>query len=433
MQNKGKMEDDQNSDRDGHFENREHSGSYNYSSDNYDQEDHRSERRSRSKSRSKRSSKSKKSKRDRSPKGGERDSKSRSKSPRKHRSKSKKSKRDRSPKGRDEDRSSSYSHHKRSKKRHSISSSSDDCDDINSLKARIKSLERKQNVDHNYSFNIDDIVGTSEPNLSSTLHDSEKSDHAESDCDFSAILNEGTEGAKKGPALKPDAMHIVSKFFDTELDPAVVKTIKDRYLEPENCSNLSGKAVNVEIYRCLNAGIRKKDFCLKGIQSAVATAAIANLRMIDELTALCRAKQVSRTVADTLITHAADSTKVLAKGYGDISVFRKFVMKPHIQVKYQQLCSKRTFGSSLFGDDLSKEVKTIDEESKIMRNFSRTFPGNNTQRYHPYDARAPKNWQPRGRGSFRPHSSQWRGRGKSYRGRGKAQISQNQTAQQQQS
>ena len=403
MQNKGKMEDDQNSDRDGHFENREHSGSYNYSSDYYDQEDHRSERRSRSKSRSKRSSKSKKSKRDRS------------------------------SKSRDEDRSSSYSHHKRSKKRHSISSSSDDCDDINSLKARIKSLERKQNVDHNYSFNIDDIVGTSEPNLSSTLHDSEKSDHAESDCDFSAILNEGTEGAKKGPALKPDAMHIVSKFFDTELDPAVVKTIKDRYLEPENCSNLSGKAVNVEIYRCLNAGIRKKDFCLKGIQSAVATAAIANLRMIDELTALCRAKQVSRTVADTLITHAADSTKVLAKGYGDISVFRKFVMKPHIQVKYQQLCSKRTFGSSLFGDDLSKEVKTIDEESKIMRNFSRTFPGNNTQRYHPYDARAPKNWQPRGRGSFRPHSSQWRGRGKSYRGRGKAQISQNQTAQQQQS
>ena len=94
---------------------------------------------------------------------------------------------------------------------------------------------------------------------------------------------------------------------------------------------------------------------------------------------------ISNEVANTLYQYACDSTKLLAKGYSDISVYRKFALKSQVQPSYQQLCAKRTFGSMLFGNDLAKEVKNIAEESKIMRQFNKVPPQPvYAQRHHPY-------------------------------------------------
>ena len=339
-------------------------------------------------------------------------SRRRSKSPRKRRHKSSKSSR------RHRSKSKHSSKNKRSKRhRHDVSDS--DCDGqssaslIKELQARINSLEQRQGSPVFSSYEQNDDT----ENIDIQLSPSQPED------DFLAIINEGTETTKKGPSLKKDGLLLANNFFDKEPDNSQLKTLKDKYLEPENCTNLSAKQVNSEIFRFLNPNIKKKDFCLKVIQGAVSTAATANLQLIDEFAALKRDSNVGSERITTMFQKACDATKLLSKAYADLSVFRKFIMRPHIQSSYQQLCAKRTYGQFLFGDDLAKEVKSIDDESKIMRQFNR--PNSNFYRYSHPDSRASKNGLHRGRGQFRPQFgqyrhqfSQYRGRNRPYRARG---------------
>ena len=361
-----------------------------------------------------------------------------SKSYREHRSKSKSKERRSKSKSKERSskskkRSSKSSRHKSSKKskkrsKHDISDSESDHSSrrtIKELKSRLKALERQRGNSPAFSFNPSNYQNSNYSDDERFGATDNLSDHDEAD--FASILNEGIDGAKKGPILKKEAMALVSKVFDKEPENAMVKSIKDKYLDPENCENLSGKTVNAEIYRNLPAYMKKKDFCLKGIQGAIATASTANLRLIDELASMKARGIITNEVANSLYQYACDSTKMLAKGYSDISVYRKFALKSQVQPSYQQLCAKRTFGSMLFGNDLAKEVKNIAEESKIMRQFNKVPPQPvYAQRYHPYADRNSKNGQYRGRGNFRPQYGQYRGRTRPYRGRGKVPAAQNQ-------
>ena len=92
--------------------------------------------------------------------------------------------------------------------------------------------------------------------------------------------------------------------------------------------------MNAEIYRNLPTYMKKKDFCLKGIQGAISTASTANLRLIYELASMKSRGMISNEVANTMYLYAYDSTKLLAKGYSDISVYRKFALKSQVQPSY---------------------------------------------------------------------------------------------------
>ena len=343
----------------------------------------------------------------------------------------------------------------------SPSPTGDQQESIRELTERIAFLEnRRANTSPAFTFDCDEFLRAKndfdecsrssydrssrcaeEPDI-----DSRGSVHSDANDDFLKIMNEGTEGAQKGAPLSADALSFVSKLFEHELDPQAVKDIKERYLTPENGEMLTGKSINVEIYRQLEPNIKKRDFLTKGIQSSMATASIANIRLIEMLSTLRKQGEIKLDVAKSLLKFACDSTKVLSKGFSDLSVYRKGTLRPHVQPKYQQLCSKRTYGNMLFGDDLSKEVKAIDEESKIMRHFARSQTTGNFghqqsfnqshrygqtsaygHRYQPYS----KNGQQRGRGSFRPQFNQYRGK-KPNRGRGRPMAQpQNQSASQQ--
>ena len=285
------------------------------------------------------------------------------------------------------------------------------------MKARIDELERNNGNDSVFGLNSD-----------LDCYDGPGADAGSHEPDFMSILNEGINEAKKGPPLGTESAALVSKVFDNEPESNMVKSIIERYPEPENCDNLSGKAVNEEVFRSIDSQKKTKDFYLKKIQSTVATASIVNLRLIDELAGLKKQQQVNSDIANSLFKYTCDSTKLLAKCYADLSLFRKSLLRPHIQTSYQQLCTKRTFGPKLFGTDLAKEVKNIDEESKIMRQFSKTRPFANGQKHQGhFDSRQSKNWQTRGRGQFRPQYAQYRPNYSQFRGKSRAQRGRNKT------
>ena len=159
------------------------------------------------------------------------------------------------------------------------------------------------------------------------------------------------------------------------------------------------------------------DLKLREIQIAVSASSVANLRLLDKITDLCRSGKLDSNIARSeLLPIVCDSTKILAKGYAKISATRKRFLQPLVSERYQPLCEKHTFGKALFGDDLQKEVRVIDDETKIMKSFSRPpYRYDNRQ-----NDQQSKNYQGRGRGQFRPFN---RG-GRPFRGRGRGQFRQ---------
>ena len=151
---------------------------------------------------------------------------------------------------------------------------------------------------------------------------------------------------------------------------------------------------------------------MKSIQSNTAAAAVANLRLVDKLSDLCNRKFLNKDLCKELLKPISDSTKLLAKAYSDLSIVRKSSLSARIAKPFQSLCKKRTFGKSLFSSDLQREIKALEDETKIFKTFGRSDP---VSKFWSHNQTRSKNEYRRGRGQFRPQN-----RGRGYRGRGRS-------------
>ena len=241
------------------------------------------------------------------------------------------------------------------------------------------------------------------------------------DHEFSALLMKGVEDEARGKPLNNDALVIVKSFFDKAPEASVFKPLREQHNEPENCDNLSAKDVNPEVFRCMKEPDKTLDFMVKSVQSNVAASSVANLRMIDSITAMSRSNCIDRDAAKHLLDLCCDATKLSSRSYTDLSQLRKYLLRDLLAPKYRSLCFKKTFGNHLFGEDISKTVKAIDDETKIMKDFKKPFQPRRFESRIP-TAQQPKNWEARGREPFRSQFRGYRRRGS--RGRG---VSQHQT------
>lgn len=286
-------------------------------------------------------------------------------------------------------------------------------------------LDSKPRPTHEISDSEDEQDAADVDNLSSmfdlgekTIEDGQIIDS--DDADFSALLLKGMEAEKKGQPLGKDAQVIVKAFFDKCPDSSVFKPLREAHVEPENCENLSAKDVNPEVFRCLKEKHKNLDFMVKSIQSNVASSSVANLRMIDAITSMTRSGALEREAGKHLLELCCDATKLSSKSMSDLSQLRKYLMRDLLSPKYRSLCFSKTFGNQLFGEDISKTVKGIDDETKIMKDFKKPPHLKRYDSMIPTSTHPSKNWDSRGRGQFR---SQYRGfrRGGNHRGRGVSQ------------
>ena len=73
---------------------------------------------------------------------------------------------------------------------------------------------------------------------------------------------------------------------------------------------------------------------------------------------------------------------ILCNAHFELSLKRRMSLKLHIDRKYHQMCNRNeNVGVNLFGDDVGKRLKDINEINKINKNFTgnsknfRTFRG----------------------------------------------------------
>lgn len=188
--------------------------------------------------------------------------------------------------------------------------------------------------------------------------------------------------------------------------PCDTDTLVSRYKVPENCSNMCSPSVNQEIWKTLDKFAHAQDKAMVDIQNLVA----AGMGPIIRLTEVLKAHITSIPEAKTLIS---DALTVLGQVQYNLSIRRRYLIRPALKRKYQGLCHiSMPITEKLFGDDISKDIKNCDNMAFLTKEPS-TFRGGfksrgsrlprkgyysnsgsyQTQRFQPYPHRGQSNYR----------------------------------------
>jgi len=171
--------------------------------------------------------------------------------------------------------------------------------------------------------------------------------------------------------------------------------------QPANCSALSQVMVNPAIWEKMTQDGRSLDAKLQKVQLAITKGATEVTKMYDLL--LTMARNGSEDTARVL-EHGNSALVSLGAANVDLVQRRRDAIRPSFDTEYAHLFNHNTpFTNFLFGDDLSKNIKEITEDNKLLNNVIRT--AKTVQRGKPYT----RGQSSRGRGSY-PRTRATRGR-----------------------
>ncbi|MES9879444.1 MAG: hypothetical protein ABW185_01005 [Sedimenticola sp.] len=138
--------------------------------------------------------------------------------------------------------------------------------------------------------------------------------------------------------------------------------VGDKYKPPSNCEYLSVPKLNEELFfeDSINGVYKKNDSVLQKTQHLLTKGMIPLVQLMDKL--------LKQEIGDgeELFDLATDSLQLLAYTHRDISNVRRKFLKPAVAPKYKRLCASHIpLTSLLFGDDLDKQLKAINDSKRI--------------------------------------------------------------------
>lgn len=229
----------------------------------------------------------------------------------------------------------------------------------------------------------------------------------------------------KGPAITQSLADLISVACTSQCD---IESVSEKYHVPENCEKLNPPTVNNEIWKILDKRTRTYDRLFQDIQSLLSSGIVPILKLVQVL----KQSLMTNEEAKELIS---DSLTLLGQAQFNLSVRRRYLLKPNLDQKYKNLCSiNMPVTTQLFGDDIAKEVKNCETSlnlgkmrpqqsfqpnffprggfrGRFPRNFNR---GRGNVRYMPYGQapafnprgfRGPMRGGPRGGRGFKPSAT----------------------------
>lgn len=195
----------------------------------------------------------------------------------------------------------------------------------------------------------------------------------------------------KGPVKGPAISESLAKFINiTCTSQCVTDEIIAKYKIPENCDKLCSPMVNNEIWKIMNKRVQSYDKCFSDIQNLVASGVVPIIKLFE----IVKPHIAGNVEAKTLFS---DVMTLMGQVQYNLSLRRRYMIKPHLKKKYQNLCHiSMPISTKLFGDDVAKDVKNCDTGVSIAKE---NYPGYQYGYNKPY----------RGRGAFRGFSRGMRG------------------------
>lgn len=199
------------------------------------------------------------------------------------------------------------------------------------------------------------------------------------------------------------ASFINSTFRDGISDERQNELVKDIH-RPSNCDSLVKTKVNQSIWRLLKPHTQTDDVKMQTIQNNVIKAAVNITKMLNE---------AGETLGSSMIELGTNALGLLGQTNKLINNKRKEFHKTDLDVKYHYLTSHNfPFTDKLYGDDVNKNVKEIQDMNRLSKNVGRGSQTTSSNRGGGY----------RGRRGFR-FPGRGRGRGRGY-GRGSTDYTQ---------
>lgn len=192
-----------------------------------------------------------------------------------------------------------------------------------------------------------------------TDEETENVEVSDNDFDYELpnIFDEERFGTEVSASLAKVFDNICKKKSDVS---SMIKEIKI----PINCKSLVVPPVNTEIWQFLERKAKSTDLNMQTIQRNLAYGIVPLIRVAELLkTRKPDVKEMRECISKSMA--------LLSNTHFEISIRRRISLKPHIDRKYHQLCNKNeNVGESLFGDDVGKRLKDINEINKINKNIS---------------------------------------------------------------
>ena len=203
------------------------------------------------------------------------------------------------------------------------------------------------------------------------------SDHAEgSDADsFKSLADEFSVLEKNSPAIDANLAEIVKSLLTEKLTKGKLAKVQNKYLRPENCTNLVAPKINKQIWQQLRQETRNNDSAFQKAQSLLLSGLYAVLQ-------LCNSANGDQR---NVLTHTAVLLLSANSENRELNLKRRDLIRPDLNKQYAPLCNPSTAVSTfLFGDDLNKEVKELTKSQKLSNKV------NPKRRMEPYKVPASK-------------------------------------------
>ena len=227
------------------------------------------------------------------------------------------------------------------------------------------------------------------------------SDHAEGSDggSFKSLADEFSVLEKTSPAIDANLAEIVESLLTEKLTKETLAEIQNKYLRPENCTNLVAPKINKQIWPQLRQETRNNDSAFQKAQSLLLSGLYAVLQ-------LCNSANGDQR---NVLTHTA---VLLLSANRELNLKRRDLIRPDLNKQYAPLCNPSTAVSTfLFGDDLNKEVEELTKSQKLSNKVTPK------RRMEPYKVTAFRGV--RGRGRFGQSTGRGRASSNSFLGQGR--------------
>ncbi|XP_055504906.1 uncharacterized protein LOC129705380 isoform X2 [Leucoraja erinacea] len=194
----------------------------------------------------------------------------------------------------------------------------------------------------------------------------------------------------KGQPLPEEIAESINYLHAHHLEEPTMDEIVNKYEIPQNCALLGVPSVNNEVWNYMGTAVRAQEMRLQRVLRLMGSSIMAFARDLEE---------------GNVTTSQQDVMGMMCNAHFEINCIRKSAIRPNIHPKFAGLCkpSNIQLPYLLFGEELVKKLKVLNEESKTIEMMKPPMFGSTARRQYPYRRGT-------GEGTSRsyPHTRYWR-------------------------
>ena len=204
-----------------------------------------------------------------------------------------------------------------------------------------------------------------ENEISNALFDSEKVQNSPADHNEVVTYDDSfmwqlpkLKVPQRGDPISPSLASLINVACSSQCDTDEIMT---KYKLPSNCEKLAPPLVNGEIWSEIQKKAQTYDKAFRDIQSLIASGLIPMFELLTVLKDQIQSNAKARTLL-------SDSITLLGQAQFNLSLRRRYMIRPYLKKKYANLCNINTpITSFLFGDDVQKEIRKCDTSMSVTK------------------------------------------------------------------